>query len=186
MPSIVLFSGPIASGKTTLAEELIQRHHFRRLKSSDHLRSICQQQGVEVSRATLQDLGDRLDQETDYGWLVEDVVKPQIAARPQQARWLIDSVRKERQILHFRSAFGDDVFHVHVSAPEEVLRERFDLRMSGARHYEGATTYEDGIAHPNETSARALANVANLHIDLSQAAPAEAAARVVEHLAKRL
>jgi adenylate kinase family enzyme len=186
MSSIVLLSGPIASGKTTLAEELIRRHDFERVKSSDHLRSICEQPAYEVSRAALQDMGDRLDQETDYGWLVEDVAKPQIAARPQRVRWLIDSVRKERQIFHFRSSFGDDVCHVHVSAPEEVLRERFEWRIASGEHHEGPTSYEQGIAHPNEISARALENVADLRIDLSQVDPAEAAERIVEHLAKRL
>ena len=58
---IVLLSGPIAVGKTSVANALIEQHQFRRLKSSDHLKDICASRTVRVSRASLQAVGDELD-----------------------------------------------------------------------------------------------------------------------------
>jgi adenylosuccinate synthase len=182
MSTIVLFSGPIASGKTTLADALIAAHGFQRLKSSDHLRTVCEQRGEKVSRTALQDLGDRLDNETEYRWLVEEVARPQLASGPHQSRWLIDSVRKERQVAHFRAEFGSSILHVHVWAPEEVLRARFEARRDLGKHHEGLTTYDEAIAHPNEISARSLSGVAEFLIDSSQTDPAAAAASILERV----
>jgi hypothetical protein len=182
MPTILLLSGPIASGKTTLADELIARHGFKRLKSSDYLKLLCQRRGHEISRLMLQQSGDRLDEETDYRWLVDDVACPQIAADPKQQRWLIDSVRKERQIFHFRSVFGSDVLHVHASAPDVVLKERFEHRLTSGQHHEGATTYAEATSHPNEISARALATIADVSINLSEFDPNRAATLIVDRI----
>ena len=184
MPSIVLLSGPIASGKTTLADELIKRHGFLRLKSSDHLKIICAERGLEVSRANLQEVGDDLDGLTDYQWLVSDVAKPQMAAASSQTRWLVDAVRKERQVEHFKAEFGQDVLHVHISAPEEVLRARYDKRREAGGDHEGSTDYLEALEHPNEIASRALTEVADINVDLTQIDPVEAAARIVERLTK--
>ena len=179
MPIILLFSGPMASGKTTLADALIAREQFRRLKSSDFLKNLCQKRGSEVSRSALQELGDRLDHETDYRWLVDDVAKPQILAALQQHRWLIDSVRKERQVSHFRKAFASDVYHVHVWVPDAVLKERFDKRRESGSHSEGSTSYVEATSHPNEVSARHLKEIADLCIDLSTVALSTAVASIL-------
>lgn len=186
MPSIVLFSGPIASGKTTVADELVGTHGFRRLKSSAYLRSICEQRGQAISRTALQELGDRLDEETDYRWLIEDVARKQIAATPNHPRWLIDSVRKEQQIAHFRAAFGSSIVHIHVWAPEEVLRKRFEQRLASALHHEGITTYDEAISHPNEISARALSDVADVSINLSAIDPIRCGALIGNALLAQL
>ncbi len=182
MPRVLLLSGPIASGKTSLADELIARHGFKRLRSSDHLKAVCLQQGLDVSRSSLQQLGDRLDQETDFRWLIDEVAQPQIVAEPSQGRWLIDSVRKERQVAHFRSTFGSDVTHVHVWASEEVLLQRFEGRRNSGSHSEGSTEYAAAISHPNEVSARALLKIADLAINLGEIAPRSAGELIIDHL----
>ena len=60
-------------------------------------------------RLILQDLGDSLDVATDYRWLIDDFARPAIELNPDQGRWIVDAVRKTRQIQHFREAFGDAV-----------------------------------------------------------------------------
>jgi hypothetical protein len=39
------------------------------------------------------------------------------------------SVRKKRQVEHFRAAFADRVFHLHLNGPEDVLRGRYERRL---------------------------------------------------------
>lgn len=165
---ILLLSGPIAVGKTSVANALIEQHQFRRLKSSDHLKSICKSRSIEVSRANLQSVGDDLDEVTDFRWIVDDVARPQISAGSQDQRWLVDSVRKQRQVEHFRAAFGDPVFHVHLWASDTALRKRYERRRSSSEHAEGLTSYEVAVRHPNEISSRSLQGTADIAIRLER------------------
>lgn len=157
---VLLLSGPVAVGKSTLATQLVEDHGFRTLRSGNHLRSVATQLGADTTRRTLQELGDTLDLRTDYLWLIDDVASPQIEAAPGHARWLLDSVRKERQVEHFRSRFPH-VVHVHLTATEEVLRARYDARLAAGGEYEGGTPYDAAIGHPNEVASRGLVRIAD-------------------------
>lgn len=164
---ILLLSGPVAAGKSTLASQLVNNYAFRTIRSGKYLQALALQAGSGSSRVELQRLGDDLDEQTDYAWLVNDVAAPQIDGAPEQALWLLDSVRKERQVEHFRSRFAGDLLHVHLSAPEGVLRTRYGARLAAGAEYEGGTPYEDAIKHPNEVASRGLVNIANLVVDTS-------------------
>ena len=157
---VLLLSGPVAVGKSTLATQLVEGHGFRTLRSGNHLRSLATQLGTDPNRRALQELGDALDLRTDYLWLVDDMALPQIEAAPGHARWLLDSVRKERQIEHFRSRFPY-VVHVHLIATEEVLRARYGARLAAGGQYEGGTPYDVAFGHPNEVASRGLIRIAD-------------------------
>ena len=161
---ILLLSGPVAVGKSTLATKLVEDHGFRTIRSGNHLRSVAAQSGSDTTRRDLQELGDSLDLSTDYLWLIDDVASPQIEAAPDHAHWLLDSVRKERQVEHFRSRFPH-VVHVHLTATEEVLRARYDARLAAGGEYEGSTPYDVAIGHPNEVASRGLLRIADHVVD---------------------
>lgn len=162
---ILLLSGPVAVGKSTLASHLVGDHGFRTIRSGKYLQALALQAGSDTSRVALQRLGDNLDEQTDYAWLINDVAAPQIDGAPEQARWLLDSVRKERQVEHFRRRFAGDVLHVHLTAAEDVLRTRYGARLAAGAEYEGGTPYEDAVEHPNEVASRGLINIADLVVD---------------------
>ena len=182
MTFLVLLSGPVAVGKSAVARELIAGHRFQSIRSGSYLAGLAVQQGHDRSRAALQKLGDELDKKTDYRWLIDEVTIAALQQNPSHVRWLLDSVRKKRQIEHFRTQFEDSVFHVHLTAPKSVLPERYTRRLSAGGEYSGNTSYDAAIAHPNETSARSLIDIADLVIDVSQTLSSEAAARVVTQL----
>jgi predicted kinase len=163
---VLLLSGPVAVGKSTLATQLVEDHGFRTIRSGNHLRSVATHLGSDSTRRALQELGDALDLRTDYLWLIDDVASPQVEAEPDHARWLLDSVRKKRQIEHFRSRFSH-VVHVHLTATEEVLRARYDARLAAGGEYEGGTPYDVAIAHPNEVASRGLIRIADHVVDSS-------------------
>ena len=162
---ILLLSGPVAVGKSTLGRQLVENHGFRTIRSGRHLHDLAQRAGSDTSRAGLQHLGDVLDERTDYAWLINDVAVPQIDGAREHARWLLDSVRKERQVEHFRGRFGGYVVHVHLTASEKVLRARYEARLTAGVEYEGGTPYEVAVTHPNEVASRALIRIADLVLD---------------------
>jgi hypothetical protein len=147
----------MAVGKSNAAASLIGRHRFQRISSSEYLRGILCSAGQEVNRRSLQNLGDRLDVSTDFRWLIDDVALPTFAkSTASETRWLVDAARKQRQVEHFKNSVPGTI-HVHLTASELTLRERYEVRRG-----EGELSYDDAISHPNEQSARALINIADV------------------------
>lgn len=179
---IILLSGPAAVGKTTICQKLIDAHEFRLIKSSDYLRSIANQKAEEISREDLQAVGDNLDDETDYLWLVEQVAVPHMQESPEHGRWIIDSVRKERQVMHFRRKLAGDATHIHISAREDVIRERFERRRAETGFGQYERTYSEHIRHPNEISSRGLGAVADFVLDYSEIGAGEASVQILEFM----
>lgn len=157
---ILLLSGPVSVGKTTLRDLLLANHGFGAIRSSSYLRELAAKHAGGTDRLDLQELGDKLDVQTDYRWVVDDVAVPAIDASPATSRWLFDAVRKLHQVEHFRDKFGHSVFHLHLDAPEEVLRARYERRLAGQKE-PIADAYDRAIAHDNERNSRALVNVAD-------------------------
>lgn len=163
---ILLLSGPIAVGKTSLRDWLVSTHGYRTLSSSSYLREMAAGRDLTPTRFTLQELGDALDLETDFRWVVDSVVIPAITASPTTKRWLFDSVRKRRQLEHFRATFAESILHLHLTASEKVLRERFEARRMREGHGGDAAGYESASSHPNELEARSLHEVADLVVSV--------------------
>lgn len=160
---LLLLSGAIGSGKTEVAKELIRTFQFDKIASSDYLISIIPPNELKEGderRRQLQELGDRLDEETGYRWIVEPMATQAVHDFPDTVNWLVDAVRKRRQVELFRERFGSLVSHVHLTASEEVLRSRYAKK---------GGDYEVAIAHPNEVNARGLKDLADLVLDTSAA-----------------
>nr|WP_254227609.1 AAA family ATPase [Burkholderia gladioli] len=172
---MLLLSGASGAGKSSISKELERRFQFCRISSSGYLRSYGQSLSAEGEKHQLQELGDRLDDETDFIWIVDEVAAPTINRAPEQSNWLLDSVRKPRQVLHFRHRFGPHIRHIHLAAPEAVLVQRYN-----ARAKPGDTPYAEVIAHPNEITTRSLGSIADHIFDTSALSPADIAQRIME------
>jgi len=175
MEKLLLLSGASGAGKSSVAQVLEEKFQFRRISSSNYLRSYAQTLSSENQKHQLQELGDRLDAETDFKWIVDEVAAPTIAGNPAQPTWLLDAVRKPRQVLHFRRRYSPCVRHIHLTAPEAVLVQRFSERA-----ILGDTTYEEMIAHPNEIAARSLGSLADHIFDTSELSPEDIAQRILK------
>ncbi|GAA0913109.1 hypothetical protein GCM10009552_28490 [Rothia nasimurium] len=173
MERMLLLSGAVGAGKTAVATRLETDGGFSRLSTSGYLRQYGAGLGAEGQRLQLQELGDRLDLETDYRWVVDNVALPSFALQPDATYWLLDAARKPKQVAHFRTAFGLTVRHVHLTAPEDVLRDRYTRRKEAVD-----TPYDEAIAHPNEVAARGLIERADIVFDTNALPTEEVVSRI--------
>ena len=102
MKYIIAISGPVASGKSVLANEVLKRFKTHRIST----RQLLVDAGTANERNALIEAGKRLDRETDGVWVLEGSL-PYIRANEKTCDViLIDAVRTERQIHHLRETFG--------------------------------------------------------------------------------
>ncbi len=97
MVYVIAISGPVAVGKSVLADQFIERFRAYRLST----RQLLIDKDVENERGALIEAGKRLDRETDGAW-VRDGVLPYIEREKESQVILIDSVRTEQQVRHLR------------------------------------------------------------------------------------
>ncbi|RZS81222.1 AAA family ATPase [Pigmentiphaga kullae] len=185
MKILLLLSGPSAVGKTTISSALQDAYRFSKVSTSTHLKSVALEKGLIPSKSTLQELGDELDKQTDFAWVANDVATPAFANAVGNERWLLDSVRKRRQVEIFRERYGDAVFHLHLYAPENVLRERYEARARAGTSDEEITPYEQAITHPNEMAARCLREIADKSFDTNSASSKLVIEAIIEECKKR-
>lgn len=177
---ILLTSGPIAVGKSQVVDELIKTYGFSKISSGGYLSKLAQRQNKLISRANLTSIGDSLDKKTNYAWVVEDVAKPIITSSPNHRKWIFDSVRKKRQVEHFKSKFPNSVFHLHLEATEDILETRYSNRQKSGDLRDAEVPYKVAIDNPNEKESRNLISIADLVLNNSQTNPDEVASKIHE------
>lgn len=174
MKRLLLLSGPMASGKTSVSAVLQSDFGYVPISSGAFLRAQSSAKDTPTDRHGLQELGDALDLATDFSWLIDYVALPAINARPDVQSWLLDSVRKPKQVERFRICFGDAVRHVHIVAPDAVLQQRYISRTEIL-----IEEYQACVLHPNEQSARSLAAYADSVFDTESYTSLEIARQIM-------
>ncbi|AKT41796.1 adenylosuccinate synthetase [Chondromyces crocatus] len=172
---IIVLSGPVASGKTTLGDALIARYGFERLKTRDLIRSSSK---TAEERAALQEAGEALDRETDGKWVAQELSRV-LSGPSRDATVIVDAVRIEKQIEAIREIFGLHVIHVHVRAPGEVLANRYAQRRGRVAEL---ASYDDVRANATERDVESLASIADVVIDTARCSEHDVVVRVASHL----
>lgn len=176
MPSrIIVLSGPVASGKTTLGDTLVTRYGFVRLKTRQLIHAML---GTEIEREALQKAGDRLDRKHKGRWVAQALSRA-LSNQPEDVVVLVDSVRIPGQVDAIRKSFGSRVVHVHLTAPPEVLADRYANRAGEIREL---ASYEEVRRNPTEKRVERLAKIADIVIDTGRCTDADVHARVAGHL----
>jgi adenylosuccinate synthase len=176
---VVVLSGAVSSGKSTLADRLAERYGVNVVHTKDILLPHLRRQG-RPTRLQLQRVGDRLDKQTKGSWVAEAVSRA-AADMPEDAVVLVDSVRRLEQIEGLRAGFGRQVVHVHLTAPQLELAKRYAKR-SGRGAVAELSSYEDVRANRTEARIERLAPEADVVIDTARCTPADVVVRAATHL----
>lgn len=172
---VILLSGPVAAGKSTLAATLIERYGIRLLKTRQLIQSISK---TKIERGALQKAGRDLDLKTGGKWVGDALVK-ECAKLPDGCTVLVDSVRIRGQVESIRDAFGERVTHVHLTSKEKELARRYSLRASQVKELK---TYKQVRSDPTEAQVESLAEIADILIDTQQSSQEDVCVRVSSYL----
>lgn len=170
--SVVVLSGSVGAGKSTLARGLAERYGAVILSTRALLEEHA---GSAPDRLSLQRLGDRLDRETDHLWVVDAVAR--IGAAPLV---VVDSARRTEQIDALRRAFPGAVVHIHLEAPLEELEARHRERRK-ERHDE-PSSYRDVRRNLTERRVIELAGESDVVVDTARNRPVDVVIRVAARL----
>ena len=172
---IIVLSGPVASGKTTLGDTLVERYGFQRQKTRELIRLF---QKTDLEREALQLGGDALDRKTHGRWVANALARA-ILDLPPNSTVLVDSVRIEAQVKAIRQAFGSNVTHVHLTAPLSELARRYRKR---PKHLKELSTYEEVRANATERNVDNLKNIADVVVNTHLSTPDQVVVRVAARL----
>ena len=156
---IVVLSGRVASGKSTLGEDLVRHFGAVRFKTNELIRDHF---ADAKDRRDLQNAGDRLDRRTKGRWVADALIR-ELDQLPEDALVVVDLVRRMPQVEAIRASFGSAVTHIHLTAPEAVLSRRYEERRI---EREGELpSYADVAANVTEHQVERLAGPADVVID---------------------
>ena len=124
---IIILSGRICSGKTTLADLLSIRFHADIIQTKSLIRMLLPDTPLE--RRALQRAGEALDRKYKGKWVANAL--SQYISRDEFSKstfLIVDSIRIKKQIDALRKGFGSRILHIHLEAPLEVLEDRYKER----------------------------------------------------------
>lgn len=166
----------MSAGKSTLAQQLVERFGLRHLKTQDFIRDASPR--VQEERGSLQRAGHRLDRATDGAW-VAAALSRWAGEREDEPIVVIDSVRTEGQIAACRASFGTRVTHMHLTAPPEVLDSRYVGRQGSIQEF---GSYAEVRRDRTERDVDNLRRIADVVIDTQRCSQADVLARAASHL----
>lgn len=123
-PLVIGVSGPIAAGKTTLAE-ILRTHGYAYTRFSLVIDDILNEQNLPLDRHHRQLLGAAINRDGRQRELAERTISRVAGA----AAIVVDGLRFPDDHAFLKERFGFRFHHVHVSAPEEVRRGRYAERL---------------------------------------------------------
>jgi len=184
---IVLLSGSVASGKTTLVIELMKAFPHERihtLKTKELIIDLAQKRlgrKLPSERRALQDFGDQLDEETQGRWVRDALVSlvNRYVSTESSPIFIVDAVRILPQVKAIRESYGFSVIHIHVKAPQKELAQRYKRRDSGLKELK---SFKDVEKNATESRVHDLEKSADVVIDTEACDEKDVLVRTATHL----
>ena len=140
---VVGVSGPISSGKTTVARWLEQRD-FAYGRYSQVVEDETVGHGKAATKQTLQEVGQRIRVELGQRWLNCQLLG---RLRDRGRKLVVDGLRWPEDRAFWIERYGPAFFHVHLDAAAEIRRRRYVHRHGLQADFEGAASHavEQGV-----------------------------------------
>jgi len=164
MPRLaIVVSGPVGAGKTELATRLADAFGAHLVRTRRVLEDEYHVHERAPNRGRLQALGDQLDRETGGRWVAEAVLAHTKFFRPNGVV-IVDAVRQQSQISELQELVTPRVLHIHVTASEKVLIDRYH-RKQKLRKDDELPSFAQVRANPTEGQIEAMAPPSNMRIN---------------------
>ena len=185
MPKIiVLISGNVSAGKSTLGEGLRRQYSSTTVKTKEILKDLAVKRlkhDLPRERSALQEFGTKLDAETAGEWVLNALKKHIAEARvAEDGVVVVDAVRILPQIKAIRKAYQFAVKHVHLEAPPPALAQRYKKR--GNTEVKELKKYSDVSKDPTEARVALLRQSADFVVDTERCTPEDVLVRVATFL----
>lgn len=149
---VIVVSGQVAAGKTTLGEMLRARGlQYARVSQAIGGRWGSSEEGPPT-RDWYREMGMRLHREVGQDVLCEETLR---LIDNQEAGFIVEGARWHDDIAFFKRRFGPRMVHVHLTAPVELRRRRFEGRERGG-------DFDEAEADEVESEVDALAGHADI------------------------
>lgn len=145
--NVAAFSGPIAAGKTTAAE-FLQDNGFSYARFSNVLEKLLLERGEEVSRESLQSIGQQVHDNYGQRWLCNKLVQ----LLPALGNCVIDGLRFPEDHAFMAESFGPAFYHYHIEASEQIRKKRYADR-------DTSTCFDKANSHTVEASISRMSNL---------------------------
>lgn len=176
---IVILSGHVCAGKSTLARRMAARFDFQHIKTWSFIQS--RGQHLRLERSALQEFGQRLDEKTGGAWLCEDFQKIERDKNPE-ALFVLDSVRHPGQIEFLRKAYRRRIIHVHLTANKKELERRYNERKKVKTDIVELKSYAEVLSNRTERAVDQLGDTADILINSDLSNEEDVVIRVASHL----
>jgi adenylosuccinate synthase len=135
---------------------------------------------VEPERGSHQRYGELLDRRTNGEWVSRSLTRF-VEGLGEDAIVVVDAVRIIQQVRAIRRAYGPRVFHVHLEADLDVLKDRYrrKQRLKGFREFK---SYDAVSSNKTERRVKLLAEVADAVIKTDRCVPEDVVIRAAAHL----
>lgn len=169
-PTIIAFSGSIASGKSTLSQEVAKALQWKRVSFGDYVRSVAQSRGLAESREVLQAIGADLLQRDMEGFC---------RAVLAQADWqlgqpiVIDGIRHIEVLDNLKRIVAPmQLFLVFITVDKATrtnrLLERGTVNLEKYKHLEQDSTEQQVKTHLAEISDLVVNSASSLEASARQ------------------
>lgn len=172
MTLVLILSGPIAVGKSTLAVHLAGTIPATVISARRAIEELAQLNGA--SRTQLQVAGAAIDERTDGRWLGDYLLRS-IGANEDV---IVDSARTPKQVDHIRCVRPEAMF-VHLNADPLVRAERYK---AGQDFVKRSTTFDESMDHLTERVVQMIAPMADIVLETSNLTPGQVADAVRNEL----
>lgn len=178
MRTVVLITGKICTGKSSLANDLANDFDYHIIRTRLLIEEQAKKRNLSTDRNSLQSLGDQLDEESEHKWLFNtfhEIEKNLDSSK----NIVIDNIRNKKQLDQFRQHFSSEIVHVHLYAPTDHLQKRFENKRENDSSLEN---YDQANILKNEDDVNGFKKDADVRINTARSDHNDTLIRVAARL----